>query len=96
MTVQFSPEFKTNLLSFIEFFQKEDAYQGTSLVEDFRIDLENTIEMAKGFPDAFSESVPRIRRISLKKFKNHCIRYSYDESKDVLTFLTIKHYAQDS
>jgi hypothetical protein len=66
------------------------------LVEGFRVDLEKTIEMTRGFPDAFPEFVPRIRRISLKKFKNHCIRYSYDEIEDILTFLTIKHYAQNS
>ncbi|MCM8540402.1 MAG: type II toxin-antitoxin system RelE/ParE family toxin [Lentisphaeraceae bacterium] len=96
MTIRFSPEFKKNLFSFIEFFQKEDAYQGTSLVEDFRVDLGNTIEMTKAFPDAFPEFVPRIRRISLKKFKNHCIRYSFDETNETIIFLTITHYAQNS
>ena len=96
MTVQFSPEFKKNLISFVDFFIEEDAYQGTSLVQDFHIDLKNTLEVVKEFPDAFPEHVPRIRRISLKKFKNHCVRYSYDSEHDILTFLTIKHYAQNS
>ena len=96
MTVQFSPEFKENLSVFIDYFQKEDEYQGSTLVQEFQGDLLNTIETVKDFPDAFPEFIPRIRRISLKKFKNHCLRYSYNSEKEILTFLTIKHYAQNS
>ena len=95
MIVQFSPEFEKNLSVIVEYYRQEDVLCGTFLLNDFKADLLNSIEMVKDFPEAFPEVIPRIRRIILKKFKKHCIRYSYNKKKKMLSFLTIHHYSQN-
>lgn len=96
MKVIFAPEFSLELDYYFEYFKKQGEYQGQpDLGIEFVRDVYNALERVEAHPKAWKTTSHDLRRIHLKKFKNHSIRYSYDTSERTLRLVRLTHSSRN-
>ena len=97
MKIIFSSEFSQDLDSQYKFYHDRGNYEGNpTLGIVFVEEVHNAIDYVEAHPTAWHPITSDflLRRIHLKKFKDHFIRYTYDSDKDILYIDRLTHSAQ--
>ena len=97
MKVTFYPRFTREVDEQFSFFRDRGYKEGNpNLAKEFIDDTQKAIEHIKANPQTWPKVSPGIRRIHLKNFRNHAIRYRYSKAKGTIYLTRLTHSAQKS